>query len=236
MNELFVRTEDIEEKEILNYFVESSKDRSIIDQLKSRSPIILVGGRGVGKSFLMKVAKVELANDFLYDKIMPVYISFIKSSLVATNEKGGFLYWMLAKICKGIVRQLKRSGLVVGASRSLDILAGGQIDDRKQTKIEEICLEFENLWRNQGNINTENIPSVEDVKNAVEDICEENDIKRIVLFIDEAAHIFIREQQAEFFTLFRDLRCPKISCKAAVYPGVTAYGDNFQYSQDATFI
>ncbi|MER8214991.1 hypothetical protein, partial [Acinetobacter baumannii] len=33
-----------------------------------------------------------------------------------------------------------------------------------------------------------------------------------------------------------DLRCPKISCKAAVYPGVTAYGDNFQYSQDATFI
>lgn len=44
MNELFVRTEDIEEKEILNYFVESPKDRSIIDQLKSRSPIILVGG------------------------------------------------------------------------------------------------------------------------------------------------------------------------------------------------
>lgn len=236
MNELFVRTEDIEEKEILNYFVESPKDRSIIDQLKSRSPIILVGGRGVGKSFLMKVAKVELANDFSNDKIMPVYISFIKSSLVATHDKGGFLYWMLAKICNGIVRQLKRSGLVVGTSRSLDILAGGQIDDRKQTKIEEICSEFENLWRNQGNINIENIPSVEDVKNAVEDICEENEIKRIVLFIDEAAHIFIREQQAEFFTLFRDLRCPKISCKAAVYPGVTAYGDNFQYSQDATFI
>lgn len=75
MNELFVRTEDIEEKEILNYFVESPKDCSIIDQLKSRSPIILVGGRGVGKSFLMKVAKVELANDFSNDKIMPVYIS-----------------------------------------------------------------------------------------------------------------------------------------------------------------
>lgn len=236
MNELFVRTEDIEEKEILKYFVESKKDRNIIDQLKSRTPIVLVGGRGVGKSFLMKVAKVELANDFSEDRILPVYISFIKSSLIAAHAKGDFLYWMLAKICNGIVRQLKRNGLIVGASRSLDILAGGVIDDRKPSKIEEICSEFENLWRNQGKIDTDNIPSVEDVKTAVEDICEEIDISRIVLFIDEAAHIFIREQQAEFFTLFRDLRCPKISCKAAVYPGVTAYGDNFQYSQDATFI
>lgn len=236
MNELFVRTEDIEEKEILNFFVESPKDRAIIEQLKSRTPIVLIGGRGVGKSFLMKVAKVELSNDFSKDRILPVYISFIKSSLIATHDKGDFLYWMLAKICTGIVRQLKRSGSVVGTSRSLDLLARGQMDERSPTLIEEICSRFENLWRNQEKINIEGIPSVEDVKNAVEDICEENDIKRIVLFIDEAAHIFIREQQAEFFTLFRDLRCPKISCKAAVYPGVTAYGDNFQYSQDATFI
>lgn len=71
---------------------------------------------------------------------------------------------MLAKICNGIVRQLKRSGLVVDSSRSLDVLAGGQIDARKPTKIEEVCLEFENLWRNQSYINTEDIPSVEDVK------------------------------------------------------------------------
>ena len=51
MKDLFIRTEDIEEKEILNYFVESKKDRSIIEPLKSRTPIILVGGRGVCKSF-----------------------------------------------------------------------------------------------------------------------------------------------------------------------------------------
>ena len=80
---------------------------------------------------------------------------------------------------------------------------------------------------------TELINRLEDVKEAIEEICDENDIKRIVLFIDEAAHNFIREQQAEFFTLFRDLRCAKISCKAAIYPGVTAYGDVFQMSQDA---
>jgi len=34
----------------------------------------------------------------------------------------------------------------------------------------------------------------------------------------------------------RDLRSPYISCKAAVYPGVTSYGNTFEISHDATYL
>ena len=46
------RTEDFMLNEILESYVETSTDRRIVDKLKSRSPIVLRGSRGVGKSFL----------------------------------------------------------------------------------------------------------------------------------------------------------------------------------------
>ena len=233
MNELYLRTEDIGDQELLDLCVETKQDREIINLLKSRTPVVLVGSRGVGKTFLMKVAERELHNDFAKERILPVYISFIKSSLIAVNKKGSFLQWMLAKICARVVLQLKRDGIIVEPNNSIDILSGGAFDVRSEPKIATISKSYEDSWRGRVDIDESSIPTVEDVKEAIEEICDENDIKRIVLFIDEAAHNFIREQQAEFFTLFRDLRCAKISCKAAVYPGVTAYGDIFQMSQDA---
>lgn len=236
MDELYLRTEDIDDSEILELFVESKQDNEIINTLKSRTPTILVGSRGVGKSFLMKVATTQLKNSFSKERVLPVYISFIKSSLIAVNQKGAFLYWMLAKISSSIVKALKREGIIVESNPSIDILSGGRFEERQITAIDKIREKFENSWRNNEPIDVKQIPTVDDLKNAIEDICVDNNIKRIVLFIDEAAHIFIRKQQDQFFTLFRDLRCSKISCKASVYPGVTAYGNNFQYSQDATFI
>lgn len=64
MSDFFFRTEDIGPANILNYFVETDEDRSIVTQLKGRNPTVLIGSRGVGKSFLMRVAEQELARDF----------------------------------------------------------------------------------------------------------------------------------------------------------------------------
>lgn len=234
MNELFLRTEDIDDQDILGLCIENEHDRETINLLKSKTPVILEGSRGVGKSFLMRVAAKELKDSFATDRILPVYITFIKSSLVAVRQKGGFLYWMLSNICSKIIRQLRRNGIILDSNQSLDILAGCKYDEREEPVIEKIKRAFEESWNNDEKIDVSLIPTVENMKEAIEEICEENGIRRIVLFIDEAAHNFIREQQAEFFTLFRDLRCAKITCKAAVYPGVTAYGEIFQMSQDAT--
>jgi hypothetical protein len=70
----------------------------------------------------------------------------------------------------------------------------------------------------------------------LEDLTDELRITRIILLIDEAAHIFVPEKQRQFFTLFRDLRSHCVTCDAAVYPGVTSFGDTFQPAHDATML
>lgn len=236
MSDLLFRTEDIPNEDILDLFVETSQDRDIIEKLKSVSPIILVGSRGVGKSFLMKVAEEELNKNFISDKVLPIYLTFNKSSLIHSNDKSQFSNWMLSLICSKVIRQLRRKGLLANLPSSINVLSGGEYSE-DSLKIEEVAKLYEESWRNPiDEISTTPIPTVDNFKDAIEEVCEDLGIKRINLLIDEAAHIFRPEQQRQFFTLFRDLRSPYISCNAAVYPGVTSYGDVFQYTQDATFI
>ena len=146
MDELYLRTEDIDDKDILNLCIENEQDRETINLLKSRTPVILEGSRGVGKSFLMRVAAQELKESFAEERVLPVYITFIKSSLVAVRQKGAFLYWMLSNICSKIIRQLRRNGIIIDSSSSIDILAGGKINERDIPKIEIIKNAFEESW------------------------------------------------------------------------------------------
>jgi hypothetical protein len=236
MSDLLFRTEDIPNEDILDLFVETSQDRDVIEKLKSVSPIILVGSRGVGKSFLMKVAEEELNKHFISDKILPVYLTFNKSSLIHSSDKSQFSNWMLSLLCSKIIRQLRKKGLLANLPGSINILSGGEYSEDR-LKIEEVTKLYEESWRNPTSaISASPIPTIDNFKDAIEEVCQDLGIKRINLLIDEAAHIFRPEQQRQFFTLFRDLRSPYISCNAAVYPGVTSYGEVFQYTQDATFI
>jgi hypothetical protein len=236
MSELLFRTEDIPNDEILDLFVETHQDREVIEKLKSISPIILVGSRGVGKSFLMKVAEEELNNSFSNDKILPVYLAFSKSSLIHSKDPQQFFNWMLSLICSKIIRQLRRKGLLANLPSSINVISGGEYSE-DSLKIQEVADKYENSWKNpEDPILITSIPSMDNFKDAIEEICEDLNIKRINLLIDEAAHIFRPEQQRQFFTLFRDMRSPYLSCNAAVYPGVTSYGEIFQYTQDASFI
>jgi hypothetical protein len=236
MSELLFRTEDIPNDEILDLFVETNQDRDIIEKLKSISPIVLVGSRGVGKSFLMKVTEEELNRNFKNDGVLPIYLSFNKSSLIHSKDERQFTHWMLSLICSKIIRQLRRRGLLANVPQSINVLSGGAYSE-DSLGIEEVAKSYEESWKNpKEDIDINSIPTIDDFKDAVQEICEDLKIKRINLLIDEAAHIFRPKQQRQFFTLFRDLRSPFISCNAAVYPGVTSYGEIFQYSQDATFI
>lgn len=60
--------------------------------------------------------------------------------------------------------------------------------------------------------------------------------KRIVLYFDDAAHIGREASLAEFFDIFRTLSGSSISCKAAIYPGVTKFGTRFDVFNDATVV
>ena len=238
MSEFRIRTEDFKDDEILSYYVKTERDKQIVDQLKAPTPLVLEGSRGTGKSFLLRVAKAELLQSYAQDRSLPVYVSFVRSSLLHSNDPQQFLHWMLARLSSEILRALYKKGLLVTSPSGVSILAAGPLEPAGGPyRIEEIAKKYEESYRNPGiAVDAGGVPTVEQFKNGVEDLCDSLEITRIVIFFDEAAHIFRPEQQRQFFTLFRDLRFPFISCNAAVYPGVTSYGPTFQLAHDATVV
>lgn len=235
MSEFVFRTEELTNSQISEFFVSSTYEQDVIDKLKAPSPVLLIGSRGVGKSFLFKVSEIQLLEEFSERKILPVSLTFRKASLVKSSTPGQFQYWMLARICSELLRAIKKMGKFSPLGNGLSLLAGESLSD--SSNIDRIVKEFEESWKTPEKLVDVNaIPNLDDFLNAVQDLCEELDIARIVLFIDEAAHVFLPDQQREFFTLFRDLRSPYIKCNAAVYPGVTIYGDTFEPMHDAVTI
>lgn len=237
MDEYFYRTEDIRPEEVKKFFVESAIDREIVNKIKSRHPVVLVGSRGVGKSFLMRVAEQELLADIEDGREFPVYVSFIKSSLLTGADEPRVRAWMMSRICAALIRRLRKTGRLVGSPQVASLLAGGGQANDAPSAIELIADKLESAWKGgSAEIDVSIVPEVDEFRDAIEDVLEELNLKRVVFLFDEAAHIFLPEQQRIFFTLFRDLRCPAIVCNAAVYPGVTSFGDTFQPSHDATMV
>jgi hypothetical protein len=231
--DLRLRTEDLKKSEILDLFVPTPADKEIVRLLKAATPMILAGSRGTGKSFLLRVAEIELEKTFSEDHVLPIYVSFIRSSLVHTQDPLQFQHWMLSKICNRVLRGLKAHGYV--DLFDSNVLAGTPNPQLEPTPLDKLELEYEESYKNPEKlIDIQKLPSVERFKDAVEDLCQAHGITRLCLLFDEATHIFRPEQQRQFFTLFRDLRSPYISCNAAVYPGVTSYGDVFELTHDAT--
>jgi hypothetical protein len=235
--EFYYRTEQIRSEKILDFFVESRLDREVINLFKSPTHTILEGSRGTGKSFLMNVSKIELENNFDNLRILPVYVAFRGSSLIHTSDPLQFKHWMLAKVIREALKELRKRGLIVSPYISL-LLS----DNRNQNQagldssLEQIVSAYENSYKEPGKyVDFDGIPDVSDVLDAFEEICTTLNLERIIVFFDEAAHVFRPEQQRQFFTLFRDLKSPYISCNAAVYPGVTHYGSFFELTHDATF-
>lgn len=238
MSDFYIRTEDISSDQLQELFVETDRDRQIINALKSQVPTILVGSRGVGKSFLLKVAAAEQKKELDKTRVFPVYLSFTKSSLVQFSKPEQFQWWMLAKLCNSLFRALAKEGLLTKAPKQLSILSGdAETKVAHKTKLESVEEAFELSWRNPDQlIDVTAVPDVDTFREAVEDVSVELGLTRISLYIDEAAHVFLPRQQRAFFTLFRDLRTSYLTCNAAIYPGVTSFGETFQKAHDANFI
>lgn len=117
------------------------------------------------------------------------------------------------------------------------MLAGGRpAASLSTTRIEQLAELLEQGWKGgPQDVDLSIVPSVEEFKDAIDELCQDIGVARVSIFIDEAAHVLIPEQQRVFFTLFRDLRAPRITLNAAVYPGVTHYGETFQPIHDAQF-
>ncbi|AQA02104.1 hypothetical protein BVC93_06310 [Mycobacterium sp. MS1601] len=237
-NELFFRTEDLRLEEVSKYFVETSGDRRIIDAIKGRSAVLLRGSRGVGKSFLLRVAEAEMKASFETEAVLPVYLTFARAGLIKQDQHN-FLPWMTAKITSSVQRSITSYGLKVPESSALAALAGTQASQVSEgpTLMERLTSVFEQFWsKDKPSEDISGAPEPEAIRYAIEDLCDDIGVARIALLVDEAAHVFIPEQQRQFFTLMRDLRSPYLSVKAAVYPGATSYGESFQPTHDAAVL
>lgn len=245
--EFIFRTEDIKSKDLINIFVETKMDRDNLNYLKSKSPLLLEGSRGTGKTMLLRVAENELDEAFEKKRELAVFVSFSKAIFVdANHDISYFRNWMLSKILFALKRKLEKKGILLSSTGILGKYFNF-VENKEDIlkKLDDFIFMMENSWHNKSDI-TEEVNKIFGIEPArvgvlkeldyfkalIEDICEACEIERIVLLFDEACHNLIPLQQREFFTMFRDLRCPYISCKAAVYPGISSYG-TFQSFHDA---
>lgn len=234
MSTFYLRTESIKPDEILSLCVRNDQDKNIIAALCSAEPCLLEGSRGTGKSFLMRVAEQELENSEL--KVLAVFVSFNISSLIDTDDQLQFYHWMLAKTLKALINKLRKKGFAV-SPESASLLSNDEYSDDHEVEkdLKKIVKDFENSYRAKSSISFDSLPDIEDVKEAIEAICQENGLERIFFFFDEAAHVFRPEQQRQFFSLFKDMRSPYVTCNAAIYPGVTYFGESFEPIHDCLF-
>ena len=233
--DFIIRTEDVRPEDILDLFVPVQRDRDLVEKLKSTSPLIIEGSRGTGKSLLLRVCEQEQLQTFGKDRVLPIYLSFARSSLIDTSDRQQFQHWMLASLCSRVLRTIAQAGLIASPTMAVEALSGGSIQKiGDRSKLEIIAEKFEDSYKSRfAQIDVSDLPTIDKFKDAVEDLCQSLNIRRFNVLFDEAAHIFRPEQQRQFFTLFRDLRSPYMTCNAAVYPGVTAYGDSFESTHDA---
>lgn len=246
--EFIFRTEDIKLNKLKDIFVETQNDRENIDFLKKKSPGVLVGSRGTGKTMLLRIAEKELDNEYEENNVLAIFVSFSKAILVDTSRD--ILYfrqWMFSKILLSLKIKLAKMGIGLSNPKIFSKYFGVNEDgDEIIDKLTKVIDVMESSWHNKDFEILPQLDSILEVEAArigvlrdvdyfkvmIEEICENYGIDRITILFDEACHNFIPIQQREFFTLFRDLRCPYISCKAAVYPGITSYG-TFQAFHDA---
>jgi len=182
----------------------------------------------------MRVAEIELEAG--NESCVTVFVPFNMSSLITTEDNLQFYHWMMAKTLKFLLNKLRKMGIVVsGLAANLLSNDSSDTEDRVESSLAEIVRLFEDSYKGKIKIDISTLPDIEDVKEAIQTICEANSFDRIIFFFDEAAHVFRPEQQRQFFSLFKDLRSPYITCNAAIYPGVTHFGDSFEPIHDCVY-
>lgn len=231
MSEAFIRTEDINPKEVKDFFVETDNDRDIIKALKGIQPFLLVGSRGTGKTMLLRIAEQELSHEFSKKRILPVFVNLATCNI---HDNKNIIKVLISRTLIGLQYSLKSHVILLSGNifKPVAEIEVNPIVRKLETYITEtsnIQLEQEAIEINDDLIQTDAAKLLE----FLSELCDQFNIKRITFFFDEACQVFQPTQQRVFFDFFRSLRTYYVSCKAAVYPGIVTYG-SFQKLHDAT--
>ncbi len=189
-SELILAAEDFPDDKFKENHFFSSYEEKMIRKLIAHGPVLLRGGRGSGKSALLKEAFFRTVNEDYSKNILGIYVSLRYLPLLRSEGKEYEEHF-----CKILSETIQRE-VDNEFNASLDI-------SDLQAELYEMSI------RKQ---------------------------KRIILFFDDAAHIGRETSLKEFFDIFRMLSSNTVSCKAAIYPGVTEFGMRFDLLNDTNVI
>lgn len=219
------RAEHLSAEELEKWTIFTQKDEAIIEKLKGPGAKLLTGPRGSGKSTLLRTTYFRLIRQ---REALPVYVNYARSLALeplfhkSANALQLFRQWLLMKI-------------VVGSQKAIyDMQLSPPSDLVRMATIGKSLIKQLELGEFPQDIEASVSPS--GVLEMLESLCDELQLKRCVLLLDDAAHAFSPEQQREFFEVFRELRSRKVAGKAAVYPGITSYSPHFHVGHEAELI
>ena len=195
---LVLAAEDFSDELFEQYHTFSEYEDRIIRKLISHGPVLIRGGRGSGKSALLKEAYFRSNKSPISETTLGVYLSLRYLPLLKYEDRDYETFF-----CKLLTDYVK-----------------GQIQ-------KSYGCEFE--------FGFDPNPDISDVQRELTKLSTTIQ-RRIVFFFDDAAHIGRERSLKDFFDIFRTLSSNSISCKAAIYPGVTEFGTRFDLLNDASLI
>ena len=190
--DLILACEDFSQEDFERYHCFYKYEEHIIVQLLAHGPVLLKGGRGAGKSALLREADRRLKKK--ESSACGIYLSLRHLPLLRSQGKQYEEEFL--RILTDRIREVALKEYSYDFSCELEVYA---------------------------------------VHKAIMEFSEEIN-KRIVLFFDDAAHIGREAGLEEFFSMFRTLSSSRVSCKAAIYPGVTKFGARFDVYNDANVV
>lgn len=218
------QAEYIERDKFISLTAEHPYESEIMKKLMGGGAKLLIGPRGCGKSTLMRKAYYGL----LLDESMgtfPVYVNFKLSLKMEPYYVNGpnASYWFRAWLVLKIIRAIHD---VLEENKTLKVPT--HFPEKRKVEAAISALESNNATADQ--VDQFNISYL---SSSVEDLINENDMRRCVILIDDAAHSFSERQQEDFFDFFRAIKSKVLSPKAAIYPGITSHSASFHVGHDA---
>lgn len=228
------RADFLDEEDIANKTCSAGFYTKIYDGLLSRGTKLIVGPRGCGKTHIMRYTWLKCKIDD--SKPLAIYVSFNKYFRLEpflkskANAIALFNLWALSKILLAAYDvaqnieendELDLSMILIGSKKDLESLIN---------RLEQSLSPPDSLEELAEKI------SVSAVTNALHDLADWLERKRIVVMLDDAAITLTPEYLYELFDIVRTLKSSRISLKASVYPGTTEFGPKFHVQHEAETI
>lgn len=227
------RADHVSADELIGLTADSAFYRHIRAKLLGRGAKLLSGPRGTGKTHQMRYVYLKCIKET--GQPAAAYISFSRYARLEPLLRSSpdalkvFNSWMIAKLALGGAEFVQACQV-----SNCDLLESSL--DVPTDEVVTYVAEIENGDRLPSHDAIQARLSMANLHRLFQRLQEVTGRERLVLLLDDAALSLAPEYHAEFFSVFQDLKSPRVSPKASVYPGTTQYGPRFHARHDAEIV